>query len=121
MKLIKIFCISCLMLFASAALAGPPPGVGPSILVDEAGGCSVGYWDADVWVPIYAGIFSLRYANSKTGHMTFKCKMDLQEGQDPLVLYWETPDSPWPDCYSTISLEGNKGMWTAQCFGYWAE
>lgn len=121
MRMIKLFLVSFFVLFASAALADPPPGVGPSVLVDDGGGCSVGYFDGDVWVPIYAGTAKWRYSNGATGHMTFKCKMDLQEGQDPITLYWEFPDSPLLGCYSTISLEDNKGTWTAQCFGYWQE
>ena len=110
------------VLFSSAAVAGPPPGVGPSVLVTpDDDSCAVGYEDDDGFVPVYLGEYTLRYSNGATGHMTFKCKMELLEGFDPFVLYWEFADSPLPGCYSTVSLEGEKGTWMGQCFGYWEE
>ena len=111
------------LLVTTVLSAGPPPGVGPAVRADDAGVCSVGYTDdSGAWIPIYEGSFRLHYSNGATGHMTFKCKMYRQEGQDPLTIEWEFADSPWPNCYSTISIEGGKkGMWTAQCFGYWSD
>ena len=105
-------------LFSSAAVAGPPPGVGPSVLViPDENVCLLTYQD----VPIYVGEYTERYSNGATGHMTFKCKMDLQEGFSPLVLYWEVAEVPYPGCYSTISVEEDKATWMGQCFGYWEE
>ena len=53
---------------------------------------------------------------------TYKCKLEHESGYQQInYSEFSTDDFPVPggSCYNTISLEGEKGMWTAQCFGVW--
>ena len=114
MKAIKLFLVSFFVLFVSTAQADGEY-IGPAF---RAYGeyCSV--YAGDVWG--YEGSSFTQHSNGKTGHATFKCKMDLSWG-DPQIAYYEWTDDGYPvpggPCVSTVTLDGNKGMWTAQCFG----
>ena len=116
MKAIKLFLVSFFVLFVSTVQANGEY-IGPAYRA-EGGGCAV--YVPDVWS--YTGSYFIQYSNGNTGHATFKCKLEHESG-DQQISYSEfsTDDFPVPggSCYNTISLEGEKGMWTAQCFGVW--
>lgn len=116
MKLIKLLLISTFVLFVSTAQANGV-FIGPAYTTDPVFGCGVIHPDYEYW-----GDQKIHYANSKTGHATFKCRLELTSG-DPQISYSEFASDTFPigECFNTISLEGDKGMWTAQCFGVWQE
>jgi hypothetical protein len=94
--------------------------IGAAVRVDEGGFCFV-YMSGFQ----YEGSFIVQYSNSKMGHATYKCKLELTDGI-PTILFFEGPFKPEPiktadSCWTTISLEGKKGMLTGQCFGVWEE
>ena len=95
---------------ASVALAEQPPGVAPATKMDI-GSCGIVADDSFYWGP-----YTLHYSNGATGHITGKCKLELMNG-DPVDYYYEE----WceDNCCFTISIEGEKGMGTVQCFGEW--
>ncbi len=99
--------------------ADPPPDVAPAVHEDEVGGCFITTGGSDPII-LYAGTYDLKDSNGATGHRQLKCKLDLVPGQTPRFQYWEVSEFPWPRCYTTFSLEGDKGMWISQCWGYWA-
>lgn len=115
MKVIKLFLVSFFVLFVSTAQANGEY-IGPAFRMDEDGGCTV-------FTPeyLYSGTYWVQYSNGKRGHATFKCKLELAEG-DPVISYFEFANEGFPipgSCFNTVSLEGNKGTWTGQCFGAW--
>ena len=90
-------------------------------------------FDDDLWCSVYSGDYTyegtyfVQYSNGKRGHATFKCKLVLTEGE-PQIYYAEYDSGNYPlggfgnpdaMCYTTIELNGEKGMWTAQCFNAW--
>jgi hypothetical protein len=98
--------------------------IGPAYRLDEGGGCSV-YSPSEGWD--YDGTYFVQFSNGKTGHASFKCKMELVAG-DPVLYYSEYDSGGYPldtlgypgaMCYTTLEINGEKGMWTAQCFGAW--
>lgn len=117
MKAIKLFLISIFVLAGSTAQAGEEY-IGPAFRVDEGNSCYItapGYE--------YSGTSWVQYSNGKKGHATFKCKLDLTDGEG-VISYFEfastVEDFPIPgSCFNTVSLEGEKGTWTSQCFGAW--
>ncbi len=118
MKAIKLFLVSFFVLFVSTAQANGDY-IGPAFRLDEDGFCGVYGYDPD-WA--YEGTSWTQYSNGKTGHATFKCKLALESG-DPQIYYSEFSLDGFPvpggPCLNTVSIDGYKGMWTAQCFGAW--
>jgi hypothetical protein len=116
------------LLVAISVLAGSTVSangvfVGPALRVDSADTCGV--LIPDEWE--YAGVAYIQFSNGKTGHATYKCKLELQYG-DPQLLIIELDSGEFPlsdagyfggSCYTYIELEGDKGMWTSQCFNVW--
>jgi len=85
----------------------------------SAGTCAV--YVPDVWR--YEGTPRIVWSNGRTGHATYKCKLHLVEG-DPQIYFseWSQEGFPIADagpCLNRIDIEGQKGMWTGQCFGTW--
>ena len=114
MRMIKLCLVSFFVLFVSTAQADGEY-IGPAF---RAYGEFCGVYLGDEWG--YEGESFTQYSNGKTGHATFKCKMDIVYGE-PAIYYTEWVVEGWPvpggPCYTTVSIEGKKGMWTAQCFG----
>jgi opacity protein-like surface antigen len=107
-----------LLVVASAASAEQPPGVAPAVKIDPAGGCGLYGIDENGQEGVaYIGYYKLIFSNGATGHVTFKCKTELQPGYIPLYDYIEWSDD---SCHNSISYEGNKATWTEQCVGLWA-
>ena len=118
MKLIKLLFVSTFILFVSTAQANGE-FLGPAFRVDEDFGCET--FSPDY---VYTGTYFIQYSNGKKGHATYKCIMDGAEG-DSVILHFEYAADGFPipggDCYNSVDLEGDRGMWTAQCFGVWYE
>ena len=115
MKIIKLFLVSAFFIFASTAQADDH--IGPAFRLDPAGGCV-----AVLGSSSYHGDGIAQYSNGNTGHATWKCKLKLTAG-DPTTFFTEFEgDVIGSDgCWNTVSVEGKKGMWTAQCFGAWTD
>ena len=114
MKVIKLFLVAIVVIFASTAHADGEY-IGHAFRA-EGGACGV---FGDGWS--YEGPSFTQYSNGKRGHATFKCKLDLVGG-DPVIYFSEWDSGSFPiggSCYTVIDISGNKGMWTSQCFGVW--
>ena len=121
MKVIKLFLVAIVVIFASTAHADGEY-IGPAFRVDNDSGCSIFSGDY-----LYEGTYFIQFSNGKKGHATYKCKVRLTEGEG--VIYYSEYDADgfplsalgYPDamCYATIELDIDAGMWTAQCFNAW--
>ena len=122
MKIIKLFLVAIVVIFASTAHAD---GLytGPAYRVTQDGGCG--------WFPeesFYSGNYFIQFSNGNTGHATFKCKLTLEDGEG--VIHYSEGDTGgyplnvlgYPDatCYETLESDGGKrAMWTVQCSNAW--
>jgi len=118
MKYVTLFLLVT-SIFAGSTAFADGEYIGPAYRFDDDLWCSV--YVPDDWT--YEGTYFVQYSNGKRGHATFKCKLVLTEG-DPQLYYAEYDSGSYPlggdaMCYTTISLEGEAGMWTAQCFNAW--
>jgi len=111
-KLVPLGLVLVLLLAATSVVsADPPPGVAPVLRIDAYGECGFYFPDA-----AYQGDGVKQFSNGATGHTTWKCQLELLSGT-PKYIYFEFSVE---SCDHTVSVEGNKGMWTIQCFGEWA-
>ena len=115
MLLLVVVVFAIMMLSAVAVSADPPPGVDAAhSFINQNHSCGHSHNGA-----FYLGpTTKYHYSNGATGHFTWKCKSELVSGP-PQYMYFETLDVPYLGCEGHVSLEGNKGMWTGQCFGQW--
>lgn len=104
--------IVLVLLTATVASADTPPGVAPAIRMGF-GMCEILFFDPED--TRYVGDAVKVFSNGATGHSTYKCKFELVSGT-PKYLYDEYE---FVGCYRTVSIEGQKGMFTEQCFGEW--
>jgi hypothetical protein len=119
MKIIKVFAIALFLLISAMPVQADGEYIGPAFRVFD-DYCAV--YVPDDWT--YEGTNWIQYSNGKTGHATYKCKLHLTEG-DPQVFYSEFAafgiPVPGGDCWNVIDIDGEKGMWTGQCFGVWED
>lgn len=114
-KIMKKLLLALVLVAALAALtvavasADPPPGVGPAEVWHDWMTCGATTLNGSS----YVGVFEELRSNGSTDHRTYKCKMELVDGPGD---YWYV-GYPSSYCYSTVSFEGQKAMWTIQCFG----
>jgi hypothetical protein len=107
---VGVLVVVLLVLATSVASAAQPPGVDVAIRVSEYG-CGVGVNGSFYW----STKFFTQYSNGATGRSTYKCKLELVQGP-PEDFFIEFS---YGNCDYTISIEGEKGMWTRQCVGDW--
>lgn len=116
----KAFIIALLALLVSMPAMADNELTAPSLKVYPDIGCATSDF-------AYVGEIRLNFSNSNNGTVQFKCKMDLVSG-DPQYYYYESGPSDYPlsalgypgaECYSTVSIEGNRGTWMALCSGAW--
>lgn len=118
MKLIKVFAIA-LFLIVLTMPAQAEEYIGPAFHWNGEY-CAVIFIDEGA---VYEGQPRVVWSNGKTGHATFKCKMTLVDG-DPQIYFSEFSQDGFPidgagPCLNRFDIEGQKGMWTGQCFGTW--
>ena len=120
MKAIKLFLVAIVVIFASTAHADGEY-IGSAFRLTE-GGCS---WFVDG--STYEGDAFIQFSNGKKGHATYKCKMNLTDG-DGVIAYSEGDTGSYPldfyghldaMCYSTAEADVGAAMWTVQCFNAW--
>ena len=120
MKMIKLFLVAIVVIFASTAHADGEY-IGSAFRLTD-GGCG---WEVNG--SVYEGSWFIQFSNGRKGHATFKCKMKLVEG-DGGFYYAEGDSGGWPlnavgypgaMCYETLVADGGAAMWTAQCFDAW--
>ena len=121
MKMIKLFLVAIVVIFASTAQADGEY-IGSAFRVTAEGGC---FWLTDD--STYEGDYWIQFSNGKKGHETFKCKMDLTDGEG--VIHYSEGDTggyplnvlghPDAMCYQTLVADVDTAMWTVQCFSAW--
>jgi hypothetical protein len=117
MKYLTCLLLAITVLTVSTTYAGEI--IGPAYRQDGGGSCGVGNTGYD-----YEGDNTVRiqFSNGKTGHATWKCKLNLVDG-DPQVSTSEFTSGSFlisgDVCQHTVQLEGETAMWTAQCFYVW--
>jgi hypothetical protein len=117
MKSILLFLVSIIVLFGSTVQADEE-FIGPAYRVDADGRCAV---TSSTYS--YEGAGRTQYSNGKKGHATFKCKLDLTDGEG-VISHTEADLGSFPlggdaMCYTAIDLEVDTGTWTSQCFNAW--